>query len=128
MAIHLEFINFVVLIEVIKEKYPGGWAACLEDHKNLIGGRVWYDEHLFRDGAMNPNDMGRLVEEWRELGFQIEEEIDGEKIFKDACVTEALFGHFHPCDWLIPTGDGSGAFLKGTDPGPLIGREAFQRD
>lgn len=96
MAICLEFINFVVPIEVIKKKYPGGWAACLEDHKNLIGGRVWYDVHLFRDGAMNPNDMGRLVDEWRELGFQIDEESDGEKIFKDCLCDRRTFRAFPP--------------------------------
>lgn len=47
MAIQLEFIDFIVPRSVIEEKYPGGWVQCLKDHKNLIGGRVWYDEHLF---------------------------------------------------------------------------------
>ena len=128
MAIQLEFINFVVPIHVIKQKYPGGWEACLEDHQNLIGGRVWYDEHLFRDGTMNPGDMGQLVEEGKAMGFQIEEDVNGKKVFKDACVTEGFFGHFYPCDWLINLDDDQGAYLKGTAPGPLVGREAFNQD
>lgn len=57
MAIALEFIDFVVPISVIREKYPGGWEQCLKDHRQLIGGRVWFDAHLFRDGAMNPLDI-----------------------------------------------------------------------
>ena len=61
MAIQLEFINLIVPIDTIKAKYPGGWEACLEDHKDAIGGRIWYDDYLFRDGAMSPMDMQFLV-------------------------------------------------------------------
>jgi hypothetical protein len=64
MAVQLEFINFIVPIKVIKQKYPGGWEQCLKDHEDLIGGRVWFDEHLLRDGAMNPLDISYLLEEW----------------------------------------------------------------
>ena len=70
MAFALEFIDFIVPIAVIREKYPGGWEQCLIDHERLIGGRVWFDDHLLRDGAMNPNDIESLIEEWTELGFQ----------------------------------------------------------
>ena len=128
MAIRLEFINFVVPIHVIKQRYPGGWEACLRDHQNLIGGRVWYDDHLFRDGAMNPMDMGHLVEEWKSMGFQIEEDVDGLKVFRDAYVTEGFFGHFYPCHWLISLVEEQGAYLKGIEPGPLVGRENFSHD
>ena len=69
MAIQTEFIDFIVNISAIRAKYPGGWEQCLEDHANLIGGRVWYDEYLFRDGAMNPHDIGRLVDHWSSLGL-----------------------------------------------------------
>ena len=61
MAIKLEFFDFIVPIKTIKKKYPGGWGQCLKDHDGDIGGRVWYDEHLFRDGAMSPNDIAYLV-------------------------------------------------------------------
>jgi hypothetical protein len=79
MAIATEFIDFIVPIKVIEQKYPGGWEQCLEDHKDLIGGRVWYDEHLFRDGAMNPMDIERLVNDWTDLGFKCTTEINGQK-------------------------------------------------
>ena len=61
MAVALEFIDFLVPIELIRQKYPGGWAQCLKDHERLIGGRVWFDEHLLRDGAMNPSDIESLL-------------------------------------------------------------------
>jgi hypothetical protein len=33
MAIALEFIDFVVPIALVRQKYPGGWAQCLQDHE-----------------------------------------------------------------------------------------------
>jgi len=69
MSIQLEFIDFIVPIATIKEKYPGGWEQCLKDHEYAIGGRIWYDEHLFRDGAMNSMDIKSLVDHWQSLGF-----------------------------------------------------------
>lgn len=123
MAVALEFIDFIVPISVIKQKYPGGWGQCLKDHERLIGGRVWFDEHLLRDGAMNPGDIHSLVEEWAELGFTPMEEIDGEKVWKDCCVVESMFGGATlPCDWLEFSEDGRAAWLKGTVAGEVQSR------
>lgn len=123
MAIALEFIDFIVPISVIREKYPGGWAQCLKDHERLIGGRVWFDDHLFRDGAMNPNDIAALVEEWKALGFQPVAERDGQQVWQDCCVVESMFGGpTLPCEWLQMGDDLRSAYRKGTDPGPVVGR------
>ena len=101
MAIQLEFINFIVPIKIIEKKYPGGWTQCLGDHKNLIGGRVWYDDHLFRDGAMNPTDIGHLVDEWKKLGFHTHEGKNNPVKWVDICVVEAMFGGATlQCDWI----------------------------
>ncbi|MDX9995073.1 MAG: hypothetical protein RBS28_07085 [Rhodocyclaceae bacterium] len=118
MAVALEFIDFIVPIAVIREKYPGGWEQCLKDHERLIGGRVWYDDHLLRDGAMNPHDIESLIDEWTALGFQPMEEIDGERRWKEVCVVESMFGGpTSPCEWLAIGEDGCSAYLKGTEPG-----------
>ena len=50
MAVALEFINLIVPIALINQKFPGGWEKCLEEHKHLVGGRVWYDDHIKRWG------------------------------------------------------------------------------
>ena len=106
MAINLEFINFIVPIEKIRQKYPRGWGQCLKDHENLIGGRVWYDDYLFRDGAMNPMDIGSLVEEWRGLGFHTHKGGNHPVKWDEVCVVEAMFGGATlPCDWLAVDGD-----------------------
>jgi hypothetical protein len=129
MAIALEFIDFVVPIKRIREKYPGGWEQCLADHEGLIGGRVWFDEHLFRDGAMNPNDIGFLVDEWRSMGFETMEKRDGQEVWKDVCVVESMFGGpTLECDWLEFDPEERSAYLKGTAPGDVIGRDNVAGD
>lgn len=125
MAIALEFIDFVVPIALIRQKYPGGWAQCLTDHQRLIGGRVWYDDHLLRDGAMHPGDIESLIDEWTGLGFEPTMEFKGQRVWKDCCVTESVFGGpTLPCDWLEIAGNGRSAWLKGTVPGDIRCRPA----
>ena len=121
MAVWLEFIDFIVPIEVIKQKYPGGWEKCLKDHENLIGGRVWYDEHLFRDGAMNPVDIGHLVDEWQSLGFHTHDGDDNPERWVDVCAVEVI--PTLPCDWIDIVDNA--AFLKGTARGQVVSRETF---
>ena len=121
MTIKLQFIDFIVPIKTIKEKYPGGWEQCLKDHENLIGGRVWYDEHLFRDGAMNPGDIGQLVDWWREKGFHTHVEGDNPK-WVDVCVVETISGGTTlPCDWIEV--HGRTATFKGENIGYVGGSE-----
>lgn len=123
MAIALEFIDFIVPIAVIRQKYPGGWEQCLKDHERLIGARVWFDEHLLRDGAMSPAAIAELVEEWSQAGFHPTEERNGELVWKDCCVVESMLGGATlPCDWLVVGEDGASAFLKGHPPGEVVGR------
>lgn len=126
MAIALEFIDLVVPIALIRQKYPGGWAQCLQDHERLIGGRVWFDEYLLRDGAMNPADIESLVEEWMSLGFQPTAEVDGQRIWQDCCVVESMLGGpTLPCEWLALSEDGRSAWLKGTQPGEIKWRQKW---
>lgn len=129
MAVRLEFIDFLIPIATIRAKYPGGWEQCLADHARLVGGRVWYDEHLLRDGAMNPRDIGNLVEEWAALGFTPTTECNGAKRWQDVCVVESFFGGATlPCDWIEVDCEQRIAYLRGTDAGPIVGRESFDHE
>ena len=124
MAIKTEFIDFIVSVAAIRAKYPGGWEACLKDHAPLIGGRVWYDDYLFRDGAMSPHDIGMLVEEWTALGLTGRAQVDGQDCWIDFCVHESMFGGATlPCAWLVRHGSWSVAHVD--DPGSaVIGRDS----
>ena len=123
MAIQLEFISLVVPRKTIEAKYPGGWEKCLLDHQSIMGefGRVWFDDHLFRDGVMNPNDMYALLDEWQALGFNTERNALTDNKWTDVCVVEAMFDDSSiPCDWIKL--DGASAYLKGTEKGQIVGR------
>ena len=124
MAVVQEYIDFFVPTRVIRQKYPGGWERCILDHQHLVGGRVWYDAHLFRDGAMSPADMQRIVSHWKKLGFEALREMDGRPVeWVDVCVSERMYGGpTSPCAWLAFDEVTGGAYLKGTDPGKLVGR------
>ena len=78
----------------------------------MLGGRVWYDDHLFRDGVMNPADAGSLVAEWEGMGFERP---------ADLCVVEAVFGGAttQPCDWICVDTDQRVAHMKGTEFGAV---------
>lgn len=129
MAVALEFIDFIVPISVIREKYPGGWEQCLEDHRNSLGGVVWHDDYLFRDGAMSPQSMKYIVDEWTAKGFQPFEEREGKKYWKDFCVVEGMFGGTTlECDWIELDDKGWSAWMKGTDPGEICGRDDKEDD
>lgn len=123
MAIQTEFIDFIVSINAIRAKYPGGLEACLKDHSHLIGGRVWYDDYLFRNGAMNPHDIVYLVDQWTDLGFIGRAQVNDQECWVDFCVHEGTFGGATlPCDWLIPNGKWSVAHVD--DPGwDIVGRD-----
>ena len=51
---NLEFINLIIPRDRIEAVYNGGWDQFVSDNQSAIGGRVWFDDHLMRDGAMSP--------------------------------------------------------------------------
>ncbi|HYB50306.1 MAG TPA: hypothetical protein VED47_04250 [Burkholderiaceae bacterium] len=123
MAIALEFIDIVVPIARIRESYPGGWEQCRVDYASLLGRRVWYDEHLFRDGAMDPKQARMLVEGWAVLGFEPTEKRSQGLYWKDVCVIEwRRGGPTAPCDWLTFDHRSRTAHLAGTAPGAVVWR------
>ncbi len=127
MAVRLEFIDFIVPIAVIEEKYHGGWKQCLKDHKLKP---FWHDEHLFKTGAMCPEDIRRLIDKWSALGFIEKEMVNGTAMYKDFCIVQSLLSILlgpPPCEWLVVDYENRTAYLKGTEPGKIIGREAVMK-
>jgi len=135
MAIALEFLDLVIPIVRIDESYPGGWKQCLADFDAAIGRRVWYDHHLFRDGAMDPQDMKKRVQGWAVLGFEVTGtrtagaggrapgRAPPVRYWKDVCVVDwAHGGATLPCDWLSVNLPARTAHLAATEPGPLAWR------
>jgi hypothetical protein len=123
VAIALEFIDLVIPIARIRESYPGGWDQCIRDYAALLGRRVWYDQHLFRDGAMSPLEAQALVEGWTVLGFEPTGTRGQALYWKDLCVVDwTEGGPTLACDWLTFDRSSRTAHLAGAEPGPLTWR------
>lgn len=127
MAIQLEFLNFIVPVQVIEEKYSGGWDACLRDHAKSIGRVVWYDEHLFRTGAMDPDLMDNLITKWTRLGFDATESVGNSVIWKDFCIVASYGVSQYDCPWIVVDPAERSAWLMGTVHREIVGRDHFRR-
>ncbi len=93
------------------------------DYAALLGRRIWYDQHLLRDGAMSPPEAQALVEGWAVLGFQLVGMGREGLYWKDLCVVDWLQGGTTlPCDWLSFDRSTRTAHLAGVEPGPLAWR------
>jgi len=128
MAINLAFIDFVVPISTIKQKYPDGLERFIYDHRRSLGGVNYFDEHLFHTGAMSGDGITRLKDKWTALGFEETEVVDGKEHWKDFCVLESLLSRTsRPCPWLMVDEYERIGYLAGTDSGPVVGRRLFER-
>jgi len=125
VAVRLEFINLIVPIRTVEEKYPNGWSGCLRDHAKSIGRVVWYDDHLFRTGAMDPEMMDNLIEKWTWMGFTATEVAEGRTVWRDLCVVDAFGFSRHQCPWLLVGGAERVAWLR-DERGEVVGREQFR--
>ena len=127
MAIKLEFINFIVPVKIIKLKYPGGWEQCLIDHEYAIGRRVWYDDHLFRDGGMSNVDIQGLLIMWQSMGFTPYLNVDEKPAaWLDMCVIDGLaMRPTLPCSWISINHREEHASLANAAPCPLVNRSSF---
>lgn len=102
-------------------------AACytekMRDHANSIGRVVWYDDRLFRTGAMDPEVMDNLIEKWTRLEFDATEVVDGKVVWKDFCVITAYGQSEHLCPWIEVHPAGRAARHRGTELWKVKGRE-----
>lgn len=122
MAIQCEFIDLIIPISNIDKVYPGGFNKYKADHVQGFSGRLWHDDYLFRDGAMEPMSIGSLCQEWERMGLQGAVEINGRMQWKDFCVVEGLFGGpTLPCDWIEFDNRTMSVFYKGQPSGEISG-------
>ena len=127
MAIQLEFLNLIIPVQVIQQKYLGGWDACLMDHAKGIGRVVWYDGYLFRTGAMDSEMVDVWIEKYTRLGFEATELIDGKPVWRDFCILTSYGASQYKCPWIVVDGAERIAWLRGRNKGDVIGREQFKR-
>jgi len=117
MALALACINFITPISVVEKKYPGGWEQCKKDYARALS----YDDHLMRICSMSPREMELLVNHWGTMGFETYVECGDKAFWSECCIVDQLAGITLPCDWLMIANDKQSVYLRGTDPGEVIG-------
>ena len=128
MAIHLEFYNIIIPIKNIEKcKGIGGFKGILKHHKkNGTIGKIWYDDHLYRDGAMSPGDTEEIARFWEKQGLNLTKKVEGKEYWDELCVVSFFEGPTLPCEWLEFKRDDNHSenrvWLKGTKEGKLIGK------
>ena len=123
MAVRLEFIDVLVPVHVVEDRYPGGLAGFVADHRSLIGRRIWHDGVLVRDGALDPAEAMARVEQWRALGVEPLQWVGGRLHWKELCVIDAAAGGpTARCGWLDWDPRSRVAWLRGTERGATVGR------
>jgi len=50
VAIRMEFLNLIIPILKIDRYYPVEFKRIIKENKETIGGKLYFDETLFRDG------------------------------------------------------------------------------
>jgi hypothetical protein len=128
MAVRCEFIDVIIPLANIDRVFPGGFSAFKTENAALFGGRLWHDDYLLRDGAMNPTDAKDAIAFWERYGLIAMDAEDGRQRWRDVCVVEhVLGGPTLPCDWIEFDSSRQCVYLKGQAPDPVVGREHFSR-
>jgi hypothetical protein len=118
MSVKLEFCNVIVRVEQIKAILG---ERFFEDKFKTCTEITWQDGYLYREGCMNPWDLADLLDDWEQMGFELSDRKDGEKIWKDVCVVNSGTGPTHPCSWIEFDPGRNIVWLKGNDPGAPVG-------
>jgi len=136
MSLFVQFYSVIIPLEKIKTcESVGGLMGILELKKDAVGGRIYFDDYLYRDGAMGPGDVEDIVKFWEGHGLVGIAERDGAEYWKDLCVVDMFGGPTLPCDWLEfealidEEGRRSHSFVyrKGTEPGKLIKPNSYTK-
>jgi hypothetical protein len=122
MAVALDVLSVVIPIKIIdKCRGLGGFRGFLQSREFPGHGAAWYDEFLFREGAMNPMDLEFILAGWKDRGLKATGRKHGNIYWKDLCVVDFFDGPTLPCDWIEVNIEEHCAWLKGTPKGAIRG-------
>lgn len=122
MALRLQFLTVIVprsafprcreLPELLRGLDPGGGFRL---------DTCWFDTHLWCETAMDGDFADFLLDRWKEAGLRWKTP-DG--AWADVCLAAAARGPLGPCPWLEYDPDADAVWLRGTEPGRIIGGQA----
>jgi hypothetical protein len=122
VAIRLEFISVVIPIENIERcKSIGGFQRFLESQTYFIGLTSWYDDYLYREGAMNSIDARNLVRSWETRGLRGLAGDNESREWMDLCLVDYVIGPTRPCSWLEHDQENHCVYMAGKPKGDIVG-------
>ena len=97
MALQVVQYSIIVLFERLR-----GFAYLGRVPDDSFGPEVWYDKNLLRaGGAADQESALGTLESLRRIGLEMTEVVDGNEVWKDACVVHEETGPvLHACSWL----------------------------
>jgi tetratricopeptide (TPR) repeat protein len=108
MAVTIAFFTFIMPLSKVEKYYPGGVEAMKKDRNDYE-----FDNYLCRTSAMSSSDLDDIVNFWKSLGAEGATVENGEKKFRDFCLTERFHTQeYIPCNWLIMDGKKAKAWHK----------------
>jgi hypothetical protein len=92
VAVLVEGISVILRVDVLRERFPGGWEAFRAAVPNET---MCADNEIVRVGFMMPADAEAYVNGLTE--YDIRYVVDGKA--RDLVVADQLHGPMRPCDW-----------------------------
>lgn len=102
--IKLNCISIIIPICKLDAAYQGGFQQYKKDFPDrieralLLGG---LDEDLLCVSVMNPMDASAIVAELESYELQESMQVSGERLCKDFCVCDIVYGCAYRCEWLV---------------------------
>lgn len=97
----LSQLDYIIRLDAVDERFPGGRAVLIEEHKNMIGRTIFFDDDLIIFHSRGGVPEFRLWDNlYEEKGLQLTETVRGIRIAGDRVYTSHQTGWSEPCDWL----------------------------
>lgn len=101
VVLKLSDYSYIIRLDAVDERYPGGRLALLESQRSLIGRRVFLDDDLvvihMSPGASEFRSWDERLES---MGLRLTDLESGVRVAADRVYTTYNTGWSEPCDWL----------------------------
>ncbi len=94
-------MDYIIRLEALDDRYPGGRQALFDEHRERLGRTVHFDDDLV---VLYSDDGLRGLRNWdnhfEENGLQLTEMVRGIRFACDRVYHSYHTGWSEPCDWL----------------------------
>jgi hypothetical protein len=97
----LSGLDYIIRLDAVDERYPGGRASLLHDHRDRIGRIAFCDDDLLIVHSMvGVSEFRSFDNYYEEKGLLLTEIVKGIRVAGDRVYSSHRTGWSEPCDWL----------------------------